>query len=246
MSPATWARPPGRPAARTTTGGQPESSSLTASAPSCPRASRRSWMGRSLMRAVPFSRKRPWPSAATAVRNRTVVPLLPTMISAPPPGGRPPQPVTRIVCSAGSCPTETPSCPRPAIITRVSSLSRAPLSSERPPAKAAQTRARLVMLFEPGGRIEPWIGPQGWISMASVIVGSIPVEGFWGQGHVARAAPIAWLSGCRRHERSSRRIEALLRLRRPDSIAIGATRRRPSSFILYPSRAPWRLAPACV
>jgi hypothetical protein len=46
-----------------------------------------------------------------------------------------------------------------AIITCVSSLSNAPLSVDVPSASAAQTRARLVMLFEPGGRTVPCTGP---------------------------------------------------------------------------------------
>ena len=41
----------------------------------------------------------------------------------------------------------------------------------------------------------------------------------------ARVAPIAWLSGCRRHKRASHRVKSLLRLRRPDRQAIGATPR---------------------
>ena len=46
-----------------------------------------------------------------------------------------------------------PICPKPSIITRVSSLSNAPLSSDWPSARAAHTKARLVMLLEPGGRM---------------------------------------------------------------------------------------------
>src|SRR5690348_15846677 len=63
-----------------------------------------------------------------------------------------------------------PSWRRLSIITRVSSLSRAPKSVEVPSASAAQTRARLVMLFEPGGRIRPRIGAvTGLISIESLI-----------------------------------------------------------------------------
>ena len=46
------------------------------------------------------------------------------------------------------------------IITRVSSLSRPPVSVDSPLASAVQTRARLVMLLEPGGRIRPVMGFQ--------------------------------------------------------------------------------------
>ena len=52
-----------------------------------------------------------------------------------------------------------PSGARLSIITRVSSLSSAPVSVETPSASAAQTRARLVMLFDPGGRTRARIGP---------------------------------------------------------------------------------------
>ena len=99
-----------------------------------------------------------------------MVPLLPSIRSADAAGGRPSQPVTRMVRAPRSCRTATPSCPRPSIITRVSSLSRAPVSSDSPRASAAQTKARLVMLLEPGGRIVARKGPVGWISIESVIV----------------------------------------------------------------------------
>ena len=48
--------------------------------------------------------------------------------------------------------TAIPSSPSAAIITRVSSLSSAPRSVDAPSASAAHTSARLVMLFDPGGR----------------------------------------------------------------------------------------------
>jgi hypothetical protein len=41
----------------------------------------------------------------------------------------------------------------------VSSLASAPVSIVMPSASAAQIIARLVILFEPGGRIEPRMGP---------------------------------------------------------------------------------------
>jgi len=76
----------------------------------------------------------------------------------------------RITASAGSSATATPNCRSPSIITRVSSLARAPVKSDGPSARAAQTIARLVMLFEPGGRILARSGPLGRISRELVIV----------------------------------------------------------------------------
>ena len=48
-------------------------------------------------------------------------------------------------------------------MTRVSSLSKAPVSSDSPRASAAQTNARFVMLLEPGGRTLACKGPVGRI-----------------------------------------------------------------------------------
>ena len=45
-------------------------------------------------------------------------------------------------------------------MTRVSSLSSAPVSVLVPSANAAQTRARLVTLLEPGGRVLPRMGRE--------------------------------------------------------------------------------------
>ena len=53
-------------------------------------------------------------------------------------------------------------------MARVSSLSRAPNSSELPSASAAHTNARFVMLFDPGGRTVALTGPVGWISTVSL------------------------------------------------------------------------------
>jgi hypothetical protein len=51
-------------------------------------------------------------------------------------------------------------------MTRVSWLSSIPVSVVGPSANAARIMARLVMLFDPGGRMEPLIGEStGWISM---------------------------------------------------------------------------------
>ena len=70
----------------------------------------------------------------------------------------------------GSCSTLTPSRRSASIITRVSSLSSTPVNSDSPTARAAQTSARLVMLFEPGGRIVARSGPVGRISTVSRFV----------------------------------------------------------------------------
>src|SRR6516164_6569650 len=68
-----------------------------------------------------------------------------------------------------------PSRRRPSIMTRVSSLSSAPRSSESPLASAAATKARFVRLFEPGGRIVVSNGLAiGWISMASIVLRDLP------------------------------------------------------------------------
>ncbi len=73
-------------------------------------------------------------------------------------------------CRTSCDSTSMPSRPSPSIITRVSSLSSAPVSVETPSANAAQTRARFVMLFDPGGRTRPRIGPAtGLISSGSVM-----------------------------------------------------------------------------
>ena len=64
----------------------------------------------------------------------------------------------RISPRGQSVATPIPSADNPAAITRVSWLSRTPVSRLSPRARAAQTSARLVMLLEPGGRIEPTIG----------------------------------------------------------------------------------------
>ena len=54
-------------------------------------------------------------------------------------------------------------------MTRVSWLSSIPVSVVGPFASAARIMARLVMLFEPGGRIVPLIGDfTGWISMNDI------------------------------------------------------------------------------
>ena len=90
-----------------------------------------------------------------------LVPLFPTYNSAAEAGIAPAQPSTSTTRCAASWRTPIPSRPSDSIITCVSSLSSAPVSVELPRASAAQTSARLVMLLEPGGRIEPRAAPIG-------------------------------------------------------------------------------------
>ena len=118
-----------------------------------------------------------------AVRNRMLVPLfssqssvvLATAGSPRPPGeglgvrvftpNLPPHPVSEIVFAAKSCPIGSPNRRRLSIITCVSTLSRTPANVVGPSASAARTSARLVRLFDPGGRMEPITGREtGWIS----------------------------------------------------------------------------------
>ena len=81
-----------------------------------------------------------------------VVPLFSTKMLADEAGGRPSHPRTSSVLPSSELITSIPRDFNPAIITRVSSLSSAPRSVDLPLASAAQTSARLVMLFDPGGR----------------------------------------------------------------------------------------------
>jgi len=100
-----------------------------------------------------------------------VVPLAAHSSTASVAGTRPPDPVTTISPRGQSAATSMPSAASPAAITRVSWLSSAPDSRLVPRAKAAQTSARFVMLFDPGGRIEPSIGRvQTGMGSGSVMV----------------------------------------------------------------------------
>ncbi len=126
-------------------------------------------MGRWRIRGAPSMRNVPCPKLTRAVRNRMEVPLLAADKSAVSAGICPPHPRTRIVLCAGSWTTGPPSFAKASAMTRVSSLSRAPVNRDSPSASAAQTIARLVRLFDPGGRIDPWIGPLGRISIVSTI-----------------------------------------------------------------------------
>jgi hypothetical protein len=58
-------------------------------------------------------------------------------------------------------------------MTRVSSLASAPVSVLVPSASAAQTRARLVMLFEPGGRMRPVTGVATGVMVMRSVTGGV-------------------------------------------------------------------------
>ena len=119
-----------------------------------------------------------------------MVPLLPTYKSAPLAGSWPPQPTTRSGFVAGDRSMVIPKRPSASIISRVSSLSRAPTSSDSPPASAAQTSARFVMLFDPGGRILPRTGPPGRISISRAF--RRLYQGNGGQGVWNRVLAAQW------------------------------------------------------
>ena len=141
-------RPPRSRPPRIVSGGQPVAH--VTSAPSARSASASTWIGRFAMASSPTSVTSPSTSAATAARNRTVVPLLPTKSG---PSGacsraRPPCTIERVAGPASSM--SMPMRVSAARMCRVSSLSSAPVSRVSPSASAASTRARLVMLFDPG------------------------------------------------------------------------------------------------
>ena len=112
----------------------------------------------------------PCPSATSAVKNRTVVPLLAIYKSANFCGMSPPWPPTTSVCP--SCcffDGESPACDSASIITCVSSLAKRTCerrSASRPARRRSEPR--LVRLLEPGGRATASSGAcSGWISMLS-------------------------------------------------------------------------------
>ena len=91
--------------------------------------------------------------------NRVAVPESPVLISFGPGGMRAAQPSMCIVRFASSIAVSMPSARRASAQTRVSS--ERPTSSMWlvPSASAATMSARLVMLRDPGGRMEPHTGP---------------------------------------------------------------------------------------
>ncbi len=108
-----------------TTGGHRLLSSLQARTPRLPSASIRSPIGRSRIRALPSSLKRPRPRVRKPRRKRIAVPALPTKSSALEAGMIPPRPSISIRRFASSVPTWKPSARSAAIIWRVSSLKSA-------------------------------------------------------------------------------------------------------------------------
>ena len=96
-----------------------------------------------------------------------VVPLLATYRSAEPPARRPPQPVTAKSWSlAVRAAPASPIAPSASIITRVSSLSSAPVSVERPSANACADQGAIGNAFRAGRSATAWIGARaGCISM---------------------------------------------------------------------------------
>ena len=128
------------------------------------------------MRGTPLSRYTPLPRHTIAVRKRAAVPALATnsssgSASVPPFGSLPPQPLTvsmRLAATSGSAATSTstPSRCMQSVIASVSSLHSAPLSVTIPVAWAASTRARLVMLFEPGMTISALVA-LNWASCSA-------------------------------------------------------------------------------
>ena len=106
------ARPPSMPRARTTTGGQPVPSRLTASTPRARSPSSSGSIGRLRMAGEPSTTKVPCPSATAAVRKRAAVPALPICSVASAAGKRPSTPSTTKVRAASSARTRTPSVSR--------------------------------------------------------------------------------------------------------------------------------------
>ena len=187
MFPLTETDPPLIAGDLITTGGQPPADCAVTFAPMPLSASTKGPMGRSRIRWTPSKRNWPPANANAAVKNLTVVPLLPIKRSSTGELKSPALPETVSFEFSKSASTATPSFCRLSIITRVSSLSSAPVKIDLPPASAAQIKARLVMLLEPGGRIEPFTSPEtGWIVTLSggVAAGSWEfascVTVFWG------------------------------------------------------------------
>ena len=170
------AAPPANAGPWTRTGGRSSSPSTSTAAPSSPSALTRSPIGRWRIRRFPSTTTVPARTVAAAVRNRAVVPDPRTSISASPDPSEPPDPTT--TRSSPSHRTETPNRLRLSTMASVSSARRAPSSRLVPDASAATTRARLVMLLEPGRRTVPATGPLGdmrFIAPWRLRRGSVPL-----------------------------------------------------------------------
>ena len=101
-------------------------------------------MGRFCMASVPSSSYSPRPRAMRGARKRAVVPELPMNTEARSRGTVPPPPVTSKREPASSRTTSKPSASSAFAMCSVSSLKSAPVSVERPCARAAKMSARLV------------------------------------------------------------------------------------------------------
>ncbi len=163
MWPLTLTGPP-RIGPRTVAGRKP---SAETSAPRSRRASSTGPNGRARNCAEPSTTVRPGRAAATGRTNRAVVPDWRASTAASGVPARRSAPVTVTSAAAGSASTVAPSAVTAPSIARVSSANRTPLSVDVPGARAAQSNARLVMLFEPGGRTTASRGPREGVTVST-------------------------------------------------------------------------------
>ena len=133
------------------TGGQPVG--LVASMPSDCKALTSGPIGRTRISSSPSTITVPATVATAAVRKRVAVPALPRNRGASGASSLPVLVTTKLVASGSS--TTTPIWRRAAAISTVSLLLSAPDKWLVPWAKAASSKARLVMDFEPGGDTRP-------------------------------------------------------------------------------------------
>jgi len=148
-SPGRVRAPPRSPCALSVSGSAAASCGRV-SAPWARRASRRSPSGRRRSCGAASKSYTPSPAAAAASRKRAAVPASAQNTAASAAGGGPPAPVTR-----RSPPRRFTAMPRlhsAAANASVSPASSAPRSTDSPAARPASSRARLVMLLEPGTR----------------------------------------------------------------------------------------------
>ena len=183
--PETATRPPRTPAASMVRGSRSDPSRST---PRPVSARTRSPMGRARICGWPSITYRPEPSAAIGVTKRAVVPDWRTSSTTSRRQGAPALPVTVARWSMGSWSTAMPSMSRHPNIASVSSLSSTPSSLEVPSARAAQTSARFVKLFDPGTGTIALTGPPNG-SMCRLSMRTLmsppkarPTDGSRGQG----------------------------------------------------------------
>ena len=138
------------------------------SAPACNNASTKCWIGRSFMRGSPvnitsFCGEAPSRAKQSAAANgRMAVPALPKNNAKPSCHWKaPPKPCTSQTDLSSDSEYCTPRCFKALSIWRISSLSNKFVTLVEPRANAANNKARLERLFEPGRLIVPstwWIG----------------------------------------------------------------------------------------